>query len=722
MDIPTPPWSQRSYRRLLIDTQIGDWDTRFLSDYHPELAADTAAAAGAQAVMLYFQSHVGLCYWPTRSGRVHAAFANRDDDIMARQIDALKARGIPVCAYYSVNFNNWAWLEHPDWRLVPAVESPIGGGLLPKDRYGLVCPNNPDYRAFVHAQAGEIVTGYDIDAVFFDMLWWMSICLCDHCRARYRREADAEIPTVIDWLDPAWCRFQTAREQWMTELVEELRDKVQEIRGDLQVYHNFASALANWLRGVSFDSAAGHDFLGGDFYGGRDEQLVVSRLMLNLSPNRPVEFMTTVGANLAEHEGLKSVEELSLQAFAATACSSAFLMIASLDPDGRLNPQVPARIRRVYDQTRVFEPELGGHPVEDIAIYFSSDSKMDFADNRTPIKAAPVASLTAYPHLKAVTGAARAMQRAHLPFGIITRRQLDDLARYPVIVLPNVARMDAREVAAFRAYVEAGGRLYASRLTSLTETSGERHEDFMLADLFGCHFDSEEDGPLIYLKPALPALGEALDQRYLSHWRRPRSTGTVRLRSEVEGRALATLTLPYGYPHTGRIGDHNWASIHSSPPWEELDVPAIVEHAIGTGRVIYSAADIEAGDDRGHESLFIALIRDLLGHPPSFEADTHPAVWMTAFDQPERRRWIVSFLNYQQEHPVLPVTEVRFRLCPPPGCRFTALHRLPEMTPISFDVLEDGRLEGELPGLGMFEMIAASYATTDDATGPEHKR
>ena len=63
--------------------------------------------------MVYFQSHVGLCNWPTKSGKQHAAFAGRDP---AREIvDLFHASDIPVCAYYSVNFNNWAVLEHPEW-------------------------------------------------------------------------------------------------------------------------------------------------------------------------------------------------------------------------------------------------------------------------------------------------------------------------------------------------------------------------------------------------------------------------------------------------------------------------------------------------------------------------------------------------------------------------------------------------------------------------------
>ena len=103
---------RNSYRRLLIDMHIPDWDERFLSEYDPSAAVAAAAAAGATGLMVYFQSHVGLCNWPTRSGEQHQAFRGRDP--MAETVDAAAKLKLPLCAYYSVNFNNWAYLKHPE--------------------------------------------------------------------------------------------------------------------------------------------------------------------------------------------------------------------------------------------------------------------------------------------------------------------------------------------------------------------------------------------------------------------------------------------------------------------------------------------------------------------------------------------------------------------------------------------------------------------------------
>lgn len=699
-----------TYRRILFDMQVPDWDPRFLRDFDPQASARAAATAGATGLMVYFQSHTGLCNWPTASGKQHAAFVGRD--VMQPLLASAHESGLAVCAYYSVNFNNWARNMHPDWGLVPASTGVIGGGLLQRERYGICCFNHPAYAAFVATQIDEIVTGYDIDAFFCDMVWWMSVCLCTSCRDRYRAETGREIPETVDWLDPHWCDFQAARERWLASFAGSLRDTVRRHRPDIPVYHNFALGTANWSRGLPLDSARQHDFLGGDFYGGSEEQLLVARLMLNLSERRPVEFMTTITANLAEHERLKPQAVLDSQVLAATASHSAFLAILAYDPDGRLNPAAAACIGRMFAQSMPYEPYLGGTPIEDIAIYFSSASKMSFAENGKPLCEASQGSAFEYPHLRSVLGACRILQQAHLPFGVITRRDVDSLDRFRVVILPNVLRMDREEVTAFREYVRRGGRLYASRYTSLTGTEGTRSDDFMLADVFGCHYGSQEDGRIVYLSPADARCEAAIaPERALGHWLEPEDRrGAVRLKGGHEGQALMTLTLPYAYPSRGHKDGSDWSSIHSFPPWQHTDYPGVVEHAFGAGRAIYSAADLEAGNTASHDALVLALVKSLLDGPAAFSSTAHPDVWMTAFEQSSRGRWVVAFANQSTTLPPLPSAPCQFELRPPAGSRFTGLRSAPADAAVPCTLRQDGSMVAEVGSFSSMAMFVADLA------------
>jgi len=698
---------QQSYRRMLVDLHIPDWDPAFLSRYDTATIAEQFTRANLTGAMLYCKSHAGLCYWPTKVGKMHAGIDGRD--VVGAMLAELRARNVAACAYYSIVFDNWAVGKHPEWR----QRTVSGADFNSVIRYGTCCMNHPDYRAYEMAQLDDLLSRYEFDALFLDMIFWPLICGCDHCRERFRKEAHAKIPTTVDWTSAEWCKFQTARERWAFEFTRDLVAKAKSIRPELGLTHNLAPALSNWVLAQPLSASVHDSFVAGDLYGDRVEQLVVSKMLLHLSETKPAEFMTSVCVDLSDHVKIKSEERMRAQAMAASAMSSAFLFIDAIDPIGTVNPSKYERIGRVFAETARYERFLGGNPIEDAAVYFSGHSQMDFAENGTLV-ASILRSNRKYPHLDAVRGACRALQRAHIPFGVITRRQLDELGRFRAIVLPDVLRMDRDEAESFRAYVQGGGRLYASRYTSLVEENGVRHSDFMLADVFGVSFDSEEQGAFAYLTPANDTLAERVAPQQHVSCKIARDPirpvlplcGMPRLR-RGSGQTLATLTLPYGYPSRGSVNDRKWASIHSSPPWEETNIPMVVSNNFGAGRAIYSVASIEASDGSAETNWFVRLIGTLLDDRFSHGAAAHPSVWMTAFDQSDRSRVMVSFLNYQEELPPAPVP-IRFWLRPPDGRRFQQLCLAPDNAPLKFTEAR-GVLRADLSTIELMAMVVAEY-------------
>ena len=696
---------------------IPEWDARFLAQYDPRTLADAYERAGATSVMFYCQSHVGLCYFPTKTGKQHPALNGRD--IVTETLTLLREKNIAAVGYYSVNYNDWAFWEYPAWRTVPAGDKAADS--LSHSRYGTLCLNQPVYRAFVLAQLNEIVEGRKFDGFFVDDSFWSTVCVCAECRKKYRAEAGVEIPQTVDWFDPAWCHFQTTREQWLSDYVGEITAHLKQLDPTLSVHHNFGVAMGHWSFGVPFESSVHHDFLGGDLFGDPIEQLMVSKWMTNLTQNRPMEFMTSHTIGVREHVQLKSLEQLRLQAHAATLLSSAFLFIDWINPDGTINSKIYDRIGHVYSETCTYEPYLGGEAVQDIAIYFSYDAKVDFADNgRALSDINPWSENFRPPHVRAIRGVVRALQRAHLPFGIITSKQLNELDRYKVIILPNVLRMNVGEVNALREYVRCGGAVYASRYSSLIETSGVMHSDFMLADVFGCHFDADDIGSTSYLKPARADVGE---------WIAPQNVVTLsnelvmfgpnkdkpdvkplRLQERGDGEVMGTLTLPYSNESSGTVFDHHWSSIHSSPPWQDTAHPALVYHLFGQGSAIYSAADIESLDADVPQTLFTHLIQQLLQHAPSYSTDAPPAVWMNVQQQLEQNRLTVGFLNYQAQLPVIPIQRFAFTLQPQRAQKFVALKSLPNEQLVPFAVNDQGVLSAQVNDLELFALFAAETA------------
>jgi Hypothetical glycosyl hydrolase 6 len=714
----TPPASAefdyaKCQRHILVDMHIPDWDERFLSKFDARRMVDLYCKAGADAVMTFCNSHVGLCYWPTKVGKEHER--TRGGDLVGETVRLLHERGIAACAYYSSIFNNWAYATNPSWRLVPLAEGSFFGD---GSRYGICCPNNPEYHAFQLAQVAELSSSYPFDAFFFDMVFWTDICGCEHCRRRFRAEADAEFPVTIDWFSQEWCRFQSARERWLAESFADLAREVKRYR-DIPVFFNAAANVpSGWQRGASNELVAYADVLSGDFHGGPEGLYAYGHLLARLTPT-VMQYMNAFSSYVGSTSYLKSTEEqLVHHALPATVFGGQYMAIDAIQPDGSTNDAAYERLADVFAALKPFASALDRQPIADIAVYWSLPSMVNFDENGTPIAEYPIGYSSRKPHMDAVIGACSAL-RSRLPVGVISRADLGDLARYPVVVLPNVLRMDDEEISAIRSYVASGGRVYASGYTSLVSVDGVKRTDFGLSDVFGCHYEGDETSPVCYVHPSDDAArGAVRPLSYVPYGRDdrhgiyPRLPGTaLRVRGGTGAVVRATVTLPYA-DGLGTREDEKWASIHTSPPWVDTDRPAIVEHRYGQGTVIYCAGDLEVSaspDNEPANSLFVEMISSLLPGAPRFELACDPGVWAAAFDDRDRQRVRLNLSNQPGLLPVRPVPCLRFRLTPPEGCSFTSLEHRPEDGTVDYSLGDAGAIEGEVHGLRHFIALEALY-------------
>ena len=688
------------YSRLLLDMHIPDGDAALLRFYQPREVVKAYLASGVDSVMVYCQSHVGLCYWPAVVGKPHAAMGGHD--WLGESVAALREAGKEVYGYYSVIFNNTAYLDHPEWRIVPRPT--MSGGAFQGKRYGHVCPNNVEYRQFVQAQVGEILALYAFDGFFFDMTFWPGICECNACSGCFAAETGNRIPRIVDWGDPVWCAFQRAREQWMVEFAGFLTGLVKQA-SDIPVYHNFAVSLFNWTRGVSFDLARHNDFLGGDFYGDRDEQFMMGRFMLNLSREWPIEYMTSRCVHITEHVNTKSTAQLQAQAFAALASSAAFRLIDAIEPEGTVPDDIYAVVGAIFERIRPYQSYLGGQPVEDVVVYISDHSKMSRAENGKEVHD-PQLRFFPSPHLTAAQAAVTRLRTQRLAVGVITRAQLDCLARYKVIVLPEVTRLSKEETDSFTRYVHDGGSLYVSGASG-TYTPNGRSEDFQLRECMGLRHMGSLAGDTFYLRPVDAQLRELLrPQRFIGIHGDLQEVAI----SSPDVETLAFVSLPYGYPHGGAVDDRHWASIHASPPSVHTQIPAITLHRYGRGNVVYASVALERSPHHSGRRSFHWLIDRLLEGRASFRAKTFDHIWLTVFHQPEHKRFIVHLLNYPAELPPVPVSDIQLEFGRGLDCRFVSLRQIPDNREIAFSCDQSGSCAAIIDELEDYKMLALGYA------------
>ena len=127
-------------------------------------------------------------------------------------------------------------------------------------------------------------------------------------------------------------------------------------------------------------------------------------------------------------------------------------------------------------------------------------------------------------------------------------------------------------------------------------------------------------------------------------------------------------------------------------------------HRYGQGLVIYSASLIEEAATL--QESFVRLLRRLCPRP-SFEGTAQPAVEVTFFHQPDRRRYLLNLVNFQHELPNVPVDGIQVRLHLPHRVR--SLRRLPEGRPLRFHSTP-GEVNFTVPRQQTLAMLALSYA------------
>ncbi|MDZ4857909.1 MAG: beta-galactosidase trimerization domain-containing protein [Candidatus Hydrogenedentes bacterium] len=680
------PWYRTAYRRNVIDMHIADWNPEFLSKFESAAYVERLRTANVKSAVVYAHSHVGLCYFPTKVGKTHAAYQGKDH--LDRTVAGLRKNGIAVVLYMSLIHDTWAYRNHDDWKILRAD----GAGASEGSRYGICCPNSP-YRDYIASLATEVFEQFEFDGIRFDMTFWPRVCYCSHCKKRFADEAGGEPPRIVNWDDPNWVKFQRKREAWLVEFASHMTQTVKKLKPEATVEHQASTFTANFRLGVTEPLAAQNDFLQGDFYGDAVQGSLIRKLFYNLSPNQPYAFETSVMLTLQNHTALKPESLLEAKASACIADGGAFVFIDAIDPAGTIHAAPYEAMDRVFEKTNPYEAHLGGELVQDVAVYLSTESKFDPAQNGKDVEDY---SAEGMPHIDALLGACRALRANHIPYGVITKKDLARLDRHKVLVLPNVLMMDEEEVAAIRAWVNNGGALYASRETSLAGKDGTRYTDFLLSDVLGVSMTGVTAERVTYMAPVVKDIFGPYTAAS------PLMVGATQrtIRAHENAEVLATVVLPYSNPDDAE----QFASIHSNPPGVPTENPCVVFHKSDKGTAIYAADAIEAYEYC--EATFIRLLRRL-GQKFSIEADGPACVEITTFHQPERNRFVIGAVNFQRDLPNIPVDGVRVRL-DLNGRALSGVELLPKGEVIEVSG-RDGRVEIPLPRIETLCMVAVKY-------------
>lgn len=614
-------WYKKSFFRNLVDMHIPDTDESYLSRFDSEEYARTVAFSGVDTAILYTSNCLGKTFFDAE--QKHRGIGARD--LVQERIEAFKKHGVRTVLYYNI-WNREAALRHPDWEQKNAIQKP-------RERFRKCCLCSEGFRAYVQKQIETLASRYEFEGIWIDMIdWYDSLCVCSTCRTRLLREEGIEMPETVDYADPTFAKYRLARERWLCEFMDIVESAVKKHRPDATVTFQNAAWVRGVETGISESSVKKSEFLAGDFYGLPLAYSVICKLLNNASENRPVEFMTSLCADLSSHTASKTEKELLRSIQGSMAHNTAFTFIDAIDPVGTIHPSRYEKMRRLCEKTAKERENLSpdAHLIADVAYYVNYDSL--FESCRVPM-AEHAFRDTITDKMK---GFAEAMIERHIAYDVQVRKNLKNLT-CPVLFLSDQRILEESEIKALGEFVQSGGTLIATRMTGTLTKGGAVLADFALSDLLGVHYEGESAYDLSYLRRKDESVKEFVDYDEgfpIAVWGR-----SALVRADADTEILAYLTLPIS-----SSGDSEcFSSAISDPPIEDTAYPAITRRRIGKGQAVYIAAALEECRHFEGRSLLTSLI--LSGKEKRIEAQAPEWLEVLIYHDEERSRYLVNCLN-----------------------------------------------------------------------------
>lgn len=221
---------------------------------------------------------------------------------------------------------------------------------------------------------------------------------------------------------------------------------------------------------------------------------------------------------------------------------------------------------------------------------------------------------------------ANQVQYSHLFDNTLTA---DELARFQVVLLPNVACLSDAACEALRSYVEEGGRLIATYETSLYDEWGNRRPDFALSGLLGVAY--KDTLHKMALEPP--------------HWSRTLSEPA--LNGDEPGFTWQTRrTVIEALPGAEVLARETGVAYPAAKDKRLEGTPVIVRNRVGEGEATYICDDLTQGYYQAPYRTIPRILVSLIEQsPPPVRVEAPPQVIANTFSQQEGRRLVVHLLN-----------------------------------------------------------------------------
>lgn len=610
-------WYATTYRKVFFDFHSHSAAVGLARKFDAEKWAKSLLKIHAQAVSVFAKCGFGWSYYQKGKIRYIHPQLPTGLDMLEEQIQALHKCGIRTIGYYHTFKSQPIARDHPEW-----VERDI----TEKPRDDMICMLGPLLEEWMLPHVEEIVTNYDVDAMFFDGTRAIGVCYCQYCKEKFFSETGLDLPG--DNKDGNWARYVA----WKLEVFKQIRQKI------CNAIHKHRPEMPisfNWCYTLEQPESVPDD---------------VGSLVLDIRPDdqvfngsyqarhwglleRPFDIMNTAFLRWWGDWGCKPAIALQQEVSTIIANGGLTWIGYQMSHEFDIEPAVMNELGRTLSFVKEREHLLkDAKPVPYIAVLTGTDSY--FAQDEVSFDVAQVA-LRGIHKILLESGF-----HYHFVHEAVLRERLNE---FKAIILPDQRRLSPELVDDLNVFVKNGGVVIATYLTGTLDGDYRNTGKFCLEDLFGVRLEKEYEQSHAYIETIHAMLKK--DTLDMPHLCEGRFAFVKPIKNDVE--VMARLLKIY------LRQDGECLLSPFSPAGDYSGYPAITLRRVGKGTVIYIAGQIFKAYQKNNQWNIKKIVASLLKmtiKEKIIQIDS--PVWLEVVLMSREKQIIVHLINHHGDRPV----------------------------------------------------------------------
>ncbi len=475
--VPAELWldgPMRWVQLAFVERDPGHYDPDFWLRYFKRIHADGALLSAGGVVAFY----------PTAVPLHHRSDFMGNDDTLGYLVEGCKKQGMKIMLRTDPHAARQNVFDaHPDWIAV----TPDGQ----KRRHWanpdlwVTCalgPYNFEFMTQVHT---EIMQQFAPEGIFSNRWAGHDICHCEHCQQNFRAYAGLPLPQKADKLDPTYRKWTDWRTKRLREVWAVWDAAIRKQRPTSRFIPNGFpdKVLTGKEADLFFADQQARRGLTAPWANGKGAKEL--RATLGLKPLIGI-FSVGIEEEFRWKDSVQTDAEIRVWVAEGTAngMRPCFVKFGADISDKRWMEAV-ATVYEGYHKNEKYLRNMAS--MARVGVVYSEQTDRNYGGKPWQQRSSD--------H---IDGMYHALVESRIPFDMVNDRLLapDDLSRFKLLILPNIAALSEGQCRQVQAFVEAGGSIVATFETSLYDENGNQRPDFGLASLFGVSYNQQVEGPL----------------------------------------------------------------------------------------------------------------------------------------------------------------------------------------------------------------------------------